>query len=341
MRRIDHRVIWLLLCVSLPSCTQPGRPHAGQEQASEVITNPIAPSSADPWVIRHGDTYYYTHTTGGDVRICKAEKLQEISADCVSVWTPPEGTMYSKQLWAPELHYLDGRWYVYVAASDGDNVNHRMYVIESTSEDPQGDYTFKGKIAPETDRWAIDGTVLELDGRRYFVWSGWEGFEDGRQDLYIAPMSNPWTITGERTRIATPVYDWEKHGLPINEGPQVLVNGDDLYIAFSASGYWTPEYSMGLLRYTGRDATDPASWEKLPEPVFTGVGTGEVQGTGHASFTTSCDGRERWIVYHAHRPDDAPRRDLRMQPFTFGADGLPDFGRPVKVGMPISAPSGC
>ena len=50
-----------------------------------------------------------------------------------------------------------------------------MYVLEGNTQDPTGGYTFKGKIAATTDRWAIDGTVLEHAGSRYMVWSGWPG----------------------------------------------------------------------------------------------------------------------------------------------------------------------
>lgn len=329
----DGRMTWvLLICAACSSTTGTAdRP---------TFKNPLSATSADPWVIRHEGRYLYTYTTGHDVTICAAEKLQHIAANCRVVWTPPEGTAYSSQIWAPELHYIDANWFVYVAASDGENENHRMIVLSGESQDPQGSYTFRGKIAASTDRWAIDGTVLQHGGTSYFVWSGWEGFEDGRQDLYIAQMSDPLTISGDRVCIATPTHAWEMHGLPINEAPQVLRDTDALFITYSGSGFWTPEYSVGLLTFTGGDVMDPSSWAKSPEPVFSGSGT-SVEGVGHASFTSSCDGTENWIVYHAHRPSDAPQRDLRMQPFTFRDDGMPDFGRPVEPGVPLEVPSGC
>lgn len=340
----------LVLTVLLAGCGGPPdpRPDAAKSSGGSVVdttfTNPVDTTSADPWVVRHNGTYYYTRTTGHSVRVWRAEKLHRIhEGPGTLVWDPPSGTMYSEQLWAPELHYLDGRWYVYVAASDGANRNHRMYVLESRTDDPQGAYRLKGKIAAPTDRWAIDGTVLEGEGRRYFVWSGWKGTENTGQHLYIAPMANPWTIEAERTRIASPRYDWERHGLPINEGPQVIETEAGLFLAFSASGFWTPEYSIGLLAHTGGSLTDSTAWEKQPKPGFTGVGT-PVDGTGHASFTRSCDGSERWIVYHAHhrqREDAPPVRDLRMQPYDVGPEGRPRFDAPVLPGEPIPIPSGC
>ena len=110
----------------------------------------------------------------------------------------------SRNIWAPELHRLRGKWYVYFAADDGQNRNHRMFALENASEDPfEGTFVEKGRVFdPAADRWAIDGTAIDLNGRLYFLWSGWEGTEDVDQRLYIAPMSDPWTISGPRVEIS-------------------------------------------------------------------------------------------------------------------------------------------
>jgi GH43 family beta-xylosidase len=135
------------------------------------------------------------YASGNAVTIALAQKLPEIEVTFAraKVWTAPVGTMYSRNVWAPEAHFLNNRWYIYFAADDSLNKNHRMYVLESAGTDPMGPYTFKGRITPLVDRWAIDGTVLTRDGISYFVWSGWEGFS-GPQNLYISKMLNPWTI---------------------------------------------------------------------------------------------------------------------------------------------------
>ena len=79
------------------------------------------------------------------------------------------------------------------AADDGNNTNHRMFVAQSDLTGPTFSFSAKGKIYdPSTDRWAIDGTVLEAtNGSLYFIWSGWPGAQDGLQNLYIAPMKDP------------------------------------------------------------------------------------------------------------------------------------------------------
>src|SRR5690606_33793937 len=145
--------------------------------------------------IRKNDKYYYTYTQGGKLVILETENVSELASSTRhEVWTPPAGTPYSKNLWAPELHEIDGKWYFYFAADDGQNANHRMYVLENTSASPvEGNWVMKGKVADATDQWAIDGTILELNGQLYMLWSGGNAGAPP-QEIYIAEMSNPWTI---------------------------------------------------------------------------------------------------------------------------------------------------
>jgi GH43 family beta-xylosidase len=315
------------------------------EGARATFTNPIV-TGADPWVVRWEGDYVFCQSRLGGIAINRAKRLEDIGkGEWSVVWRPPAGTEHSKELWAPELHYVRGKWYVYVAADDGKNEHHRMYVLEGTSQNPRDPFVFKGQLKPTTDRWAIDGTVLELPGDRlYFVWSGWEGTENVAQNLYIAAMSDPMTISGERVLISRPEFEWEKRGsgggLPtINEGPEALKNGDKVFIIYSASGSWGDDYCLGQLTWTGGDPLDPASWVKRPEPVFSR--TKDVFGPGHCSFTKSPDGKEDWIVYHAAKHRGAGwDRDVRIQKFTWKPDGSPDLGRPVSPGVPLGVPSG-
>ncbi len=311
-------------------------------RAARTFTNPVVASGADPWVIRHEGAYYFCQSERGHIKVNRAERLQDIGVDhWQRVWTPPQGTAYSRELWAPELHFLQGKWWIYVAADDGDNANHRMYVLEGSSANPQAPFSMKGKIAAPTDRWAIDGTVLLMpDGRLYFIWSGWGGTENVAQHLYIAPMSNPWTISGERVLISSPELDWEKHGKPlINEGPQVLWNGSKLFIIYSASGSWGDDYCLGQLTWTGGDVLDPKCWAKQPEAVLSR--TEDVFGPGHCSFVKSRDGTEDWIIYHSAKSSGAGwRRRVNMQRFTWNSDGSPSFGKPISSGVPLPKPAG-
>jgi GH43 family beta-xylosidase len=177
------------------------------------------------------------------------------------------------------------------------------------------------------------------NGRLYFIWSGWPGEENVTQNLYIAPMANPWTISGPRTQISKPELLWEVHGRPlVNEGPQILRNGKRVFIVYSASGSWTDHYCLGLLELTGNDPLNASAWSKAQQAVFSR--TENVFGPGHASFVKSPDGREDWIVYHAaKRQGSGWDRNVRMQQFGWNTDGTPNFGKPVSAGVPLPVPS--
>jgi GH43 family beta-xylosidase len=325
-----------------------------QDSDRRTFTNPLFSAGADPWIIWKNGYYYYTNTSGSRLILRKAKNLDDLKTSVQkTIWTPPAGTSYSQEIWAPELHFIQGKWYMYFAADEGSNKNHRMYVVENPSPDPmEGTWEFKGKVSDPSDKWAIDGSVFEYSGKMYMIWSGWEGDVDGQQNIYIALMKNPWTIEGERIRISAPEYDWEKIGelnrveiphVNVNEGPVALLNKGKIFLIYSASGCWTDAYCLGMLTFKGKGTLlDPSSWIKNPDPVFRQKPASGVYGPGHNSFFTSPDGTENWILYHAN-PETGQGcgrfRSPRAQKFTWKQDGSPDFGEPLSTDIPIEIPS--
>jgi GH43 family beta-xylosidase len=319
------------------------------------FTNPLLPSGADPWSIYKDGYYYYTHTLGDRLAIWRTKSLASLDhAKKKTVFTPPAGTVYSKQLWAPEIHYIDNAWYMYFAADDGKNENHRVYVLQNLSRNPmKGEWVFKGPVADSSAKWSIDASVFQHNGTLYMVWSGWEGDSNGEQDIYIGRMKNPWTLDGERVRISSPTFEWEQHGdlhdannpphVNVNEGPEMLTHGDRMFLIYSASGCWTEFYSLGMLSIPANgNLLDSASWTKNPLPVFKQSINNNVYAPGHNSFFKSPDGTEDWILYHANSAPGqgcGKNRSPRAQKFTWNSDGTPNFGEPVKTGVMIAAPS--
>jgi GH43 family beta-xylosidase len=265
MKIMNYRSKLLLALCALLIFPMGQTTHAATVQNN--FYNVVMQDGADPWVYKHTDGFYYfTKTTGGNVTIWKSAQLTTIDAAPTSVVNTG-----CCGIWAPELHYINGAWYIYYAKDDGDNVNHRMYVMENTSADPtQGTWQYKGQITDPTNKWAIDGTVLQVNGQLYFIWSGWEGDTNVRQNLYIAHMSNPWTIDSNRVEIARPTYAWETNHSPnVNEGPQVIVRNGVISLVYSASGSWTNDYCLGLITAsTSSNLLNPASWGKRSQPIF-------------------------------------------------------------------------
>jgi GH43 family beta-xylosidase len=288
-------------------------------------------------------------TTGNNVTLRKTAKMSELSsAPATVVWTPPSNGANSRDIWAPEIHFLDGKWYIYFTAGPGNCCGgQRMWVLENAAADPTtGTWIEKGRIFnPTEDFWAIDATVLEQNGQRYLLWSGHANATTEEQRLYISRMSNPWTLTGPRVELSRPQFSWEQQGvLPVNEGPQILKNAGKTFLVYSASHCTSDSYSLGLLTASATaDPMNAAAWTKTPTPVFVTNATAGAYGPGHNAFFKSKDGQQDWILYHANsRPNlgcgDA--RNPRMQPFTYRPDGTPDFGAPVSIGVALPRPAG-
>ncbi len=324
-------------------------------QSAKTFTNPLFSAGADPWCIYKDGFYYYTHTTGKNITLWKTPTIARLkTAQKKIVFNPPKKGPYSKEIWAPEIHFLQGKWYIYFAADSGNNADHRIWVLQNTSRDPlKGKWTMKGKLTTPQDKWSIDGSVFEHKKQLYFIWSGWDGEVNGEQNIYITKMKNPWTLDSVRTKISSPQLAWETHGdldnpndvphVNVNEGPEVLLHKNKLYLIYSASGCWTDYYALGMLTASAdSNLMDEASWIKHPEPVFTQSSKNGVYAPGHNSFFKSPDGKEDWILYHAN---DKPGqgcglfRSPRTQPFTWNDDGTPNFGEPVKTKVALKIPS--
>jgi GH43 family beta-xylosidase len=319
-------------------------------RGGDTFTNPLLRTGPDPWVVQWNGFYYYSNSLGTNLTLRKTADITDLrDAEKKAVWTPQPGHPWSQQVWAPELHRWGNKWYIYFAADAGDNASHRIYVVENDNNDPiEGTWKLKGKVNDSSDEWAIDPTTFDLNGEHYLVWSGWKSDKDGEQDLFIAHMSNPWTIDSPRTMIAKPTYSWEKHGdLPgrhvnVNEGPEMLLHGDKIFIVFSASGCWTDFYVLGVIQANvGANLLDARSWRKFDRPFLSKDPKSEAFGPGHNGFFKSPDGKQNWIIYHANpKPGEGcgDYRSPRIQPFTWNADGTPDFGRPVALDQPLRKP---
>jgi GH43 family beta-xylosidase len=333
-----------LLTLLLLGC---GRSAVAQAPAAaHTFTNPLKVNGPDPWVIRHAGYYYYTNTMGSNITLWKSKTLEGVKqASGVLVWTPPALGPNSTDIWAPELHFLAGKWYLYYTATDkaqAGDATRAVFVLENASPDPTlGTWTDKGRV--NTHYPGLDGSVFTHGSQQYFLYSAYDG---PQSVLAIAPLINPWTIdAAHETIIARPTLVWEKGGgRQILEGPEFLAGKKgQLFIVYSASACWDDNYSLGML--TARPGTDPLradSWVKSPQPVFHPSAATGVWGTGHNSFTTSPDGRESWIIYHAKPAADGKceGRSSRAQRFTWNPDGTPNFGVPATLSTALATPSG-
>jgi GH43 family beta-xylosidase len=313
--------------------------------ADPLIVNPLVEQRADPCILRHTDGYYYFIATAPEydrIELRRAAHLADLAtAEAKVIWTKHETGEMGAHIWAPELHFIDGKWYVYFAAGEAEQVwRIRMFVLENASANPlEGEWIEKGRIVTANDTFSLDATTFEHLGKRYLVWAQ-ESPDFGRNSsLFIAEMDTPWSIKGAEAVISDPEYLWETVRYKVNEGPAVLIRNGRIFITYSGSAT-DHNYCMGMLTADeGADPLNPASWHKSPLPVFMSSPPNSQFGPGHNSFTVSEDGATDLLVYHARNykeiegnPLRNPDRHTRVQPIRWRADGYPDFGEPVADG---------
>jgi GH43 family beta-xylosidase len=306
---------------------------AGRVGAITTFSNPILMSAPDPYVMRHTDGFYYfMSTTQANLVLRKSATLTGIAAGTSKViWTPPASGVNCCEIWAPEIHRLDNKWYVYfTASSGGGDASRRINVLENIAADPMtGSWVLKGQI--NTVVAGLDGTVWTHNGIRYFLYAGYGNWPNYGSAVYIARMSSPWTLTGSQVVLTQPSAAWENAGgLAVNEGPSFLEHGARMHMIFSAGACWSDDYSLGML--SANATSDPmvkASWTKAGGPVFA-KGNG-VYAVGHNSFVKSPNGAEDWLVYHGNSAAGqgcGSGRHTRAQKVSWNGD-TPVFGAPL------------
>jgi GH43 family beta-xylosidase len=316
---------------------------AGAQPATFV--NPLLKSGPDPWVTADGGTYYYTHTLGDRLQIWKTKDITQLGRAATKVvWRAPLSGPNSAAVWAPELHRIAGKWYLYYTAADkaaNDDAHRHIFVLETDAADPlTGHWIDRGMLT--TDYTGIDATVFDDGGKLWLVYSAYVG---PASHLILVEMKSPWETSAKQVDIAAPTYDWEKQGgRQILEGPEFLKGPTGArLLVYSASACWSDDYALGMLTAVpGADLTDPAAWTKSPSPVFRKSIKNSVYAPGHNGFFKSPDSTEDWIIYHANSGPGmgcTNKRSPRIQKFIWTASGEPVFGEPVPSGTPLPMPS--
>ncbi len=317
----------------------------GPKQMTPDWTNPIVPQRADPHVLLHDDGYYYMAATVPSYDRVELRRARTIgglaSAEAKVVWTRPSDGPLGGLIWAPEIHFIDGKWYVYVSAGEGgkpwDSI--RPHALVCTGDDPLNDeWKVAGRIMTKWDTFSLDATTFEHNGHRYFVWCQVEPDILGT-NIMIAKMKSPTELEDKQVILSRPEYEWEQQVYWVNEAPAALVRNNRVFITYSASAT-DANYCMGLLTANAdADLLDPKSWSKSKEPVFKSSDATSQYGPGHNSFTTTPDGQTVIMFYHARNYKEIqggslanPDRHTRAQIVNWQQDGMPDFGVPVPDG---------
>ncbi|WP_237390458.1 glycoside hydrolase family 43 protein [Fulvivirga sediminis] len=300
--------------------------------------NPIAEERADPWVFKDTDGKYYLIATVPEydrIVIRRADSINGLkTATEKVVWTKHKTGVMGHHIWAPELHKIKGKWYIYFAAGEAEQIwNIRMWVLSNDADNPlEGEWKEEGQIETQRSSFSLDATTFEHKGKRYMIWA--QDVLEGRNGtgLVMSEMKNPTTLKGPEVTLTTPEYSWETIKYNVNEGPAVIERGDKLFVTYSASAT-NENYCMGMLWIDAdADLLDAANWHKSPGPVFYSNEEVKRYGPGHNSFVVAEDGKTTVMIYHARDYKEIQgfeledsNRATRAREVKWTSDGFPDF----------------
>ena len=349
------------MLLSLVSCKHTGTSQSKVE--GNYFVNPILPSGSNSNAFFYKGKYYYTHETNDMILLWETSDITDMAhALCKEVWRPTDPKSMHN-LWAPEIHRINDKWYIYYAADDGNTDNHQIYVLENDAQNPmEGTFKQKGPVLTNREwNWGIHASTFVYKGIQYLIWSGWpkRRITEETQCIYIAKMKNPWTLDGERIMLSSPEYNWERqwvnpdgsrtaYPIYVNDAPAFFHSKDNkkLIIYYSASGCWSPYYCIGMLTCdAGADLLNPKSWTKATEPVFYQSPQDSIWGPGSPSFIPSPDSTEWYILYTARNipngiTGESESRSPRLQKITWDKNNMPVLGKPLPVSTLLPKPSG-
>ena len=301
------------------------------------------------WVHKYNGKYYFTATCPlyDRIELSSADTVNGIATAPVrTVWKKHETGALASHIWAPELHYVMGKWIIYFSAGHVPDVwDIRPYALICKGDDPMTDdwgeavpiEPAANDPYPFTD-FSLDMTVLENKGRWYAIWAqkfGCARAEKPISDLLIAELETPTKLKTVFVRITSPDYDWERDGgFWVNEGPAVLhcpETKGKIYVTYSASATGAC-YCLGMLSADeNSDLLDPRSWEKERWPVLKTDAALKVYGPGHNTFVRGDDDEVLTLLHFRDYekivgdPLDDHNRHAHVLKVGFDANGKPVF----------------
>ncbi|MDE6512548.1 MAG: glycoside hydrolase family 43 protein [Muribaculaceae bacterium] len=305
-------ITYIAVLISICGCT------SESDVGRSDIATVVFPSGSYPQAIKNGATYYciMPDVRRGHISIYSAATPDSLGKSSpVTVWKTENSNF--QNIWSPELHKIDGKWYIYFEADNGNTDNHQLYVLENGSENPlKGEWTLHGPIITDKEwNYGIHPSSIQVKGRQYLLWSGWphRRVETETQCIFIAEMENPWTLKSDRVLISRPEFEWERQWINpdgscsaypifVNENPEPYISpdGNKVIVNYSASGIWTVYSTLGMLSAsTSADLLDPRSWTKSSEPVFIADKDSKYGGSSNMSLIPSPDGKETLMLYQA------------------------------------------
>ena len=318
----EKRVDWDISGVDF---TKPGRYEIEGTVHQDHFDFPIAENRADPCMARWQGKYYFIATDDSshekNIYIRCADSIPELvhapEHKILDAFTYPD---IGGLLWAPELHEIGGRLYIFHAATPGPFFNEESHIMvlkdggdptkaEDWSRPVRVAKADGSDLAEAGKTITLDMTTFSWNNADYAVWSQREFLpKDLGAWLYIAKLDsdNPTRLASEPLVLSKPDYGWANNHTFVDEGPFALIRDGKLWLSFSSAAVDTTYVVSFLTLEEGKDPLVISNWVKANYPAMTSRCVEGEFGTGHNAYVTDDDGKV-YNTYHARPGMKAPR----------------------------------
>lgn len=302
---------------------------------------------SDPNMVYYNGKYYMSGSGRRSVTFRISDTMEGVfTANPVEVYKMPDSDVDHDNMWAPELHIIDGIPYILTTVGQKQWHTVRCHILRCKGDpgNPKDWEEPKLVLRPDGRELnekgiSLDMTYFCVEGVHYVMWSNRDIYPLENQevmaepaDIYIATVDpqEPWQLTTNPVCICRPIYGWDRLETEVDEGPYLLERNDDLFVTISGSSTGMADlYCLGLLHSKkGKNLLSPDGWDWLPYPVLTKESVENQYGPGHNNFIKDLDTGDDIMVYHAVPHDKDGKslgRHVGMRRVHWAANGYPYF----------------
>lgn len=303
-------------------------------QSESTYTNPLHDGYlADPFVLKHNGEYYaYGTAPLGDLAVPVLHSRDLVNWRRLgSALTLGEGIF--EALWAPEVAYNNGTFYMYYSAGGPEGQGHRLRV--ATASYPAGPFTDTGAVLTPDEPFTIDAHPFRDDDGKWYLYYCRDFLDNDEEaragtGIVVDRLVDMTRLAGERETVVRPHADWQlyerrrsRYGRVWDwytvEGAFVRKRGGRYYCFYSGGAWKKPNY--GVSHVVAAHPMGPFhSQTGADGPEVLRTRSGCVIGPGHASVVHAPDNAHEYIVYHAWDPGHTARL-MRMDRLGWGEEG--------------------
>ena len=251
----------------------------------------------DPFILPHEDTYYlYGKKKEDSLEFCVYEsKDLENWSDPITVFEPSEDFWATRDFWAPEVHYYQGRFYMFASFKSEERCRGTQILV---ADCPTGPFLPMTKYSVTPEDWeCLDGTLFVENNIPYIVFCHeWTQIRNGTvcaQELskdLKQPRGEPFELWAGNASWAD---DIRGNGSYVTDGP-FLVRKTSGELICIWSSFSNGEYVEAISR--SNNGSIRGKWSIDDKLLFEKDG-------GHGMIFTDLNGDEKFIY---HTPNETP-----------------------------------